>query len=64
MDIISDRDSKFTCDFWTQVFKKIETQLSMSTVDHPQSDGQTKGVNQTIEDMLRAYVAKTPSKWE
>ena len=42
MDIGSDRDSKFTSDFWTQVFKKLETPLSMSSADHPQSDGQTE----------------------
>jgi hypothetical protein len=64
MDIVSDRDSKFTSDFWTQVFKKLETNLSMSSTDHPQSDGQTERVNQIIEDMLRAYVAKKPTKWE
>ena len=42
MDIVSDRDPKFTSDFWTQVFKKLETTLSMSSTDHPQSDGQTE----------------------
>ena len=44
MDIVSDRDSKFTSDFWTHVFKKLETTLSMSSADHPQSDGQTERV--------------------
>ena len=39
MVIVSDRDPKFTSDFWTQVFKKLETTLSMSSTDHPQSDG-------------------------
>ena len=52
MDIVSDRDPKFTSDFWMQVFKKLETTLSMSSTDHPQSDGQTARVNQMIEDML------------
>ena len=52
MDIVCDRDSKFTSNFWTQVFKKLETTLSMSSVDHPQSDGQIERVNQIIEDML------------
>ena len=52
MDIVSDRDPKFTSDFWTQVFKKLETTLSMSSTDHPQSDGQTERVNQIVEDML------------
>ena len=36
----------------------------MSPADHPQSDGQTERVNQILEDMLRAYVAKKQSKWE
>ena len=36
----------------------------MGSADHPRSDGQTERVNQIIEDMLRAYVPKTPSKWE
>ena len=62
MDIFNDRDSKFTSDFWTQVFKKLETTFSMSSTDHLQSDAQTERVNQIIENVLRAYVAKTPSK--
>jgi hypothetical protein len=52
MDIVSDRDPKCTIDFLTQVFNKLETTLSMSYIDHPQSDGQTERVNQIIEDML------------
>ena len=39
MDIVSDRDSKFIGAFWTQVYKKLETTLSMSSMDRPQSDG-------------------------
>ena len=42
MDIVSDRDPKFTNNFSTQVFKKLETTLSMSSMDHPQYDGQKK----------------------
>ena len=61
---MSDRDPKFTSDFWTQVFKKLETTLSTSSTDHPQSDGQRERVNQIIEDMLRAYVGSKPTKWE
>ena len=57
-------DPKFTSDFWTQVFKKLETTLSMSSTDHPQSDGQTERLNQIIEEMLRAYVGTKPTKWE
>ena len=64
MDIVNDRDPKFTSDFCMQVFKKLETTFSMSSTNHPQSDGQTKRVNQIIEDMLRGYVGAKPTKWE
>ena len=61
--IISDRDSKFTSNFWKAIFEATGTQLSFSTAYHPQSDGQTERVNQVIEDMLRAYCMREPVKW-
>ena len=64
VDIVSDRDPKFTGHFWREVFKKLDTRLSMSSADHPESDGQTERVNQTMEDMLRAYVSLRQSDWE
>ena len=56
-DIVSDGDYKFTSEFWQIVFQKLETTLSLSSSDHPQSDGKTERVNQILEDMLRAYVS-------
>ncbi|KAG2769360.1 hypothetical protein PC116_g23101 [Phytophthora cactorum] len=41
LDIVSDRDPRFTARFWQEAFTLLGTQLSMSTVDHPQTDGQT-----------------------
>ena len=38
--------------------------VNLSTTDHPQMDGQTKWVNQLLEDMLQAYVSKHQSNWE
>ena len=61
---MSDRDRKFNSNFWREVFKKLDTTLSMSTMDHPESDGQTERVNQILEDMLRSYVSKKQSNWE
>ena len=50
--IVSDRDAKFTSNFWTSLFKGIGTQLNFSTAYHPETDGQTERVNQVIEDIL------------
>ena len=61
--IISDRDSKFTSNFWKAIFEATGTQLSFSTAYHPQTDGQTERVNQVIEDMLRAYCMREPARW-
>src|SRR5690606_36667174 len=62
--IVSDRDSKFTSNFWKGLFKEFGTSLNLGTAYHPQIDGQTERVNQVIEDMLRMYVMDQPSKWE
>ena len=62
--IVSDRDSKFTSNFWKGLFKEFGTNLNLSTAYHPQTDDQTERVNQVIEDILRMYVMDRPSKWE
>ena len=63
-NIVSDRDTKFNSHFWRAVFHRLDTQLNMSTADHPQTDGQTERVNQVLEGMLRAYVTKKQTNWE
>jgi hypothetical protein len=62
--IVSDRDPKFSSNFWKGLFKGFGTNLHFSTTYHPESDGKTERVNQVIEDMLRMYVMDKPSKWE
>ena len=37
--IISDRDPKFTGNFWKSLFKGLNTTLNFSTYFHPQTDG-------------------------
>ena len=54
--IISDRGLVFTGRFWTSFEEALGTQLNFSTAYHPKTNGQTKRMNQTLEDMLRMYV--------
>ena len=61
--IVSDRDTRFTSHFWTAVFDALKTELGMSSGDHPETDGQTERVNQTLEDMLRSYVSLRQHTW-
>ncbi|KAG3233964.1 hypothetical protein PI124_g20977 [Phytophthora idaei] len=55
LDIVSDRDPRFTARFWQEVFTLLGTQLSMSTADHPQTNGQTERVNRVLGDLSKSY---------
>ncbi|GJX30058.1 putative reverse transcriptase domain-containing protein [Tanacetum coccineum] len=58
VSIISDRDGRFTSLFWKALNKALGTRLDMSTTYHPETDGQSERIIQTLEDMLRACVIK------
>jgi hypothetical protein len=63
-DIVSDRDTKFTSNFWKSLMASLETKLLFSAAYHPQTDGQMERVNQIVEYMLRMHVMHQPKKWE
>jgi hypothetical protein len=46
--IVSDRDPKFTSNFWKGLFKGFGTNLNFSIAYHPESGGQTERVNRVI----------------
>jgi hypothetical protein len=62
--IVSDRDPVFTSKFWQYLFKMSGTNLKMSSSYHPQTDGQSKRVNQCLETFLRCFVHSCPKKWK
>ena len=56
LSIISDRNPRFTLRFWGKLQEALSTRLNFNTTFHPQMDGQSKGVIQVLEDMLRSCV--------
>ena len=62
--IVSDRDSKFTSNFWKSLWTELGTKLHFSTAFHPQSDGQTERANRTLEEGLRSYVSLKHDDWD
>ena len=64
VSIVSDRDPRFTAQFWKSFQKAMGTQLSMSTAFHPQTNGQSERTIHILEDMLRACVLDLKGSWE
>jgi len=63
IDIVSDRDSIFTSDFWHRLTELLNIKLNLSTAYHPQTDGQTGRVNSVLEQYRRAYINFSHDNW-
>ncbi|SGZ31712.1 BQ5605_C045g12237 [Microbotryum silenes-dioicae] len=63
-DIVSDRGSVFTSDFWRCLCQLTRVKTSLLTAFHPQTDGQTERLNQIVEQYLRLYTNHRQSDWE
>ena len=61
--IVSDRVATFTSLFWSELFRLQGTVLAISTAYYPQTDGQTKIVNRSLEQYLRAFTSDRPHQW-
>jgi hypothetical protein len=61
--IISDRDPWFTSTFFKELCRQLEVSQSMSTVYHPQTDGQSEKTNQHVETALRIYCNYQQDDW-
>jgi transposase InsO family protein len=64
LDVVSDRDGVFTGHFIADLYEFLGIKRSMSTAFHPQTDGQTERLNQTIEHYLRTYCNYEQDNWK
>lgn len=61
--IISDRGPIFTSQFWADLCYLSKIKRRLSTAFHPQTDGQTERINQTIEHYLRCFIGDNQVIW-
>lgn len=62
-DIVSDRGPVFRSKFWLSFLDALRIDSKLSTAFHPQTDGQTERVNQSLEQYLRCYVNFSQDDW-
>ena len=62
-NIVSDRGTQFMSIFWKEFMASIGIKLHHSTAYHPQTDGQTERVNQSLEQYLRCFSNAQQDNW-
>ena len=63
-ELVSDRDPRFTGNFWQEFMAALEVKLKMSSAYHAETDGQTERMNRLLEESLRHYVSPTQTDWD
>jgi hypothetical protein len=61
--IVSDREPQFASEFWKHVSERLGIKQRLSTVFHPQTDGQTERINMLMEPYLRNFVNYQQNNW-
>ena len=62
-NIVSDRGTLFTSEFWLEVTSLLGIQLLHSTAYHQQTNGQSERVIQCLKDYLRIYINYQQNDW-
>jgi hypothetical protein len=63
LKIISDRDTCFNSAFTKELCRLLGVKQNISSTYHPQTDGQSKCTNQSLEQYLRLYCDTQQDKW-
>lgn len=62
--IVSDRDPRFTANFWRELMSLCDIKTKMSTSHHPQTDGSSEITNRMIENYLRCFCSHNQDDWD
>jgi Integrase core domain len=61
--IISDRDTRFTSTFFSEICSQLGIKQNLSSAYHPQTDGQSEKTNQHVETGLRIFCNFQQDDW-
>lgn len=62
--IISDRDPRYTSNFWKSLVQLLNIECNLSTANHPETDGQSENIIRTLSNMLKSSIQKSPKDWD
>ena len=62
--IIHDRDTRFTSAYTRDLLTLLGSEQNPSTAYHPQTDGQSERMNQTVEQYLRIFIDYHQDDWK
>ena len=63
LEIITDRNTKLTSDFWKELTRLLNVKRGTSTSNHPRTDGQTERTNITVEEVLHSFTCPNQRDW-
>ena len=61
--VISDRGPQFAAEVWSKIMNGLGTKVALAATHHPQTDGQSERVIQTLSRVIRAYVRDQSAAW-
>jgi len=61
--VVSDRGPQFAAELTKELNRMLEIRTKLSTVFHPQTDGQTERMNQELEQYLRFFIENRQKDW-
>jgi len=61
--IVSDRGPQFVAELTKELNRMLGIKTKLSTVFHPQTDGQTERMNQELEQYLRFFIENRQKDW-
>lgn len=63
-NVISDRDPKFTSQFWAELMQLCRVTLRMTSSNHPQTDGASEATNRMVEYYIRCFRSFDQGNWD